>query len=113
MKSDVYGFGVVLAEILTGLRAIDKRRQTEKRILANWVKPYLSNRNQLKEIMDSRLEGKYSPKAAATMALLASRCLHQIPELRPSMQEVVDSLEQVQDRYMKSPFLLRSLSNKL
>ncbi|KAM3743664.1 hypothetical protein ACB098_07G163900 [Castanea mollissima] len=48
VKSDVYGFGVVLVEILTGLRAVDTNRPSGKQNLVDWVKPYLSERTEPK-----------------------------------------------------------------
>ncbi|KAK4561968.1 hypothetical protein RGQ29_004713 [Quercus rubra] len=71
VKSDVYGFGVFLVEILTGLRALDTNRPSGKRNLVDWVKPYLSERRKLKQIMDSRLEGKYPSKAVFHISQLA------------------------------------------
>ncbi|KAL0431055.1 UNVERIFIED_CONTAM: putative serine/threonine-protein kinase PIX13, partial [Sesamum radiatum] len=43
VKSDVYGFGVVLLEMLTGLRALDTRRPSGQHNLVDWLKPLLSN----------------------------------------------------------------------
>ncbi|KAL4319241.1 hypothetical protein GQ457_18G013890 [Hibiscus cannabinus] len=96
VKSDVYGFGVVLVEILTGLRALDTNRPTGQHSLADWIKPYLSDRRKLKNIMDHRLEGKYPSKAAVRVAQLALKCLESEPKYRPSMKEVVDTLEQIE-----------------
>ncbi|XVE66498.1 hypothetical protein DITRI_Ditri08aG0084300 [Diplodiscus trichospermus] len=93
VKSDVYGFGVVLVEILTGLRALDPNRPSGQHNLVDWIKPYLSDRRKLKTIMDHRLEGKYPSKAAFRIAQLALKCLAPEPKNRPSMKEVLETLE--------------------
>ena len=96
VKSDVYGFGVVLVEILTGLRALDSNRPSGQHNLTEWVKPYLHDRRKLKGIMDSRLEGKFPSKAAFRIAQLSLKCLASEPKQRPSMKEVLESLERIQ-----------------
>ncbi|RDX85461.1 putative serine/threonine-protein kinase PIX13 [Mucuna pruriens] len=96
VKSDVYGFGVVLVEILTGQRALDQNRPSGQHNLTEWVKPYLHDRRKLKNIMDSRLEGKYPSKAAFRIAQLALKCLAPEPKQRPSMKEVLENLERIQ-----------------
>ncbi|KAM7257666.1 hypothetical protein ACFE04_013407 [Oxalis oulophora] len=96
VKSDVYGFGVVLTEMLTGLRALDTTRPTGKHTLADWIKPFLSNRRKLKSIMDSRMEGKYPSKAAFRVSVLSLKCLESEPKNRPSMKEVVETLERIE-----------------
>lgn len=95
VKSDVYGFGVVLVEMITGLRALDQSRPAHQRNLVEWAKPYLANRRKIKNIMDSRLEGRFPIKAAAQVAQLALTCLAQEQKGRPSMKEVVATLEKV------------------
>ncbi|MFS8016316.1 putative transferase, protein kinase RLK-Pelle-RLCK-VIIa-2 family [Helianthus anomalus] len=97
VKSDVYGFGVVLVEMLTGMRALDDDRPGNQRNLVEWAKPYLSNRRKLKNIMDQRLEGSYPSKAASQVAQLALTCVEPEPKDRPSMKEVVATLEQLTD----------------
>lgn len=101
MKSDVYGFGVVLLEMLTGLRALDNRRPAGQVNLVDWKKPYLYHKKKLKFIMDPRIEGQYSSKAAAEAAELTLRCLEQEPKKRPSMKEVGGILEQIEARKVK------------
>ncbi|XP_022763773.1 probable serine/threonine-protein kinase PIX13 [Durio zibethinus] len=96
VKSDVYGFGVVLVEILTGLRVLDPNRPSGQHNLVDWVKPYLSERRRLKSIMDHKLEGKYPSKAAFRIAQLALKCLAPEPKNRPSMKEVIETLEQIE-----------------
>ncbi|XP_047972599.1 probable serine/threonine-protein kinase PIX13 [Salvia hispanica] len=95
VKSDVYGFGVVLLEMMTGLRAHDTRRPTGKQSLVEWLKPDLSHRRRLKALMDSQMEGQYSSKASFEAAKLTLRCLEPEPRKRPSMEEVVVELERI------------------
>ena len=96
MKSDVYGFGVVLLEMLTGLRALDTKRPSGQQNLVDWAKPSLSSKRKLKTIMDPRVEGQYSSKAAFDAAQLTLKCLGSDPKSRPSMKEVVDVLEKIE-----------------
>ncbi|XP_042039664.1 probable serine/threonine-protein kinase PIX13 [Salvia splendens] len=93
VKSDVYGYGVVLLELLTGSRALDTQRAQQN--LVDWMKPLLSQKRKLKTIMDARLQGQYSSKAAAQAAQLTLRCLEQEPRKRPPMKEVAEVLEQI------------------
>ncbi|XP_051117433.1 probable serine/threonine-protein kinase PIX13 [Andrographis paniculata] len=95
VKSDVYGFGVVLLEMLTGLRALDSKRQNGQQNLVEWKKPLLSQRRKLKFLVDQRMEGQYSSKAAVQAAQLTLRCLETEPRKRPSMKEVTEALEQI------------------
>lgn len=96
VKSDVYGFGVVLVEMLTGLRALDTNRPSNQHNLVEWIKPHLSDRRKLKDKMDSRLEGRYPSRAAVQIAQLALSCLGPEPKTRPGMKEVVEKLEQIE-----------------
>jgi serine/threonine protein kinase len=100
VKSDVYGFGVVLLEMISGLRALDPSRQNEKVNLVNWARPLLADRRKLSQVMDSGLEGQYSSKGALLAAQLTRKCLNGDPKSRPSMKEVVEVLEQIES--MKS-----------
>ncbi|XP_058185561.1 probable serine/threonine-protein kinase PIX13 [Rhododendron vialii] len=79
VKGNVYNFGVVLLEMLTGLRAHDMKRLPGQHNLVDWVKPYLANGRKLTSVMDSRLEGEYPPKAALRLAHLAQQCLEEYP----------------------------------
>ncbi|WJX61268.1 putative serine/threonine-protein kinase pix13 [Trifolium repens] len=96
VKSDVYGFGVVLLEMLTGLKALDLKRPTKKQNLVEWINPYLSDKTKLKgNVVDYRLDGQYSPKAAFETAQLILKCLESDPKKRPSMEDVLETLEDI------------------
>ncbi|KAL5713813.1 non-specific serine/threonine protein kinase [Ranunculus cassubicifolius] len=95
VKSDVYGFGVVLLEMLTGLRALDTNRPTGQHNLVDWLKPSLSDRRKLIRMMDPRLDNQFPTKAAIQAAELTLKCLGAEPRVRPSMKEVVESLERI------------------
>ncbi|KAF5453558.1 hypothetical protein F2P56_028455, partial [Juglans regia] len=96
-KSDVYSYGVVLLEMLSGKRAIDKNRPNREHNLVNWAKPYLSSKRKVIEVLDARIEGQYPLAAALKAANLANQCLSLDPKFRPSMNAVVRILEQLQD----------------
>lgn len=94
VKSDVYGFGVVLLEIITGLRVVDVKRPAKMYNLVKWAKPFLDKKD-VSQIMDPRLKGQYSSWGASEMAALIADCLPPDPKTRPSMEEVLDKLEEI------------------
>ncbi|KAK4747723.1 hypothetical protein SAY87_014309 [Trapa incisa] len=102
VKSDVYAFGVVLVEMLTGLRALDGNRPRGRHNLVDWIKPVLSDRRKLKSFMDSRLEGRYPSKTVFQVAQLVLKCLEQEPRCRPSMKDVLETLQRLEAPSEKS-----------
>ncbi|KAL6998338.1 putative serine/threonine-protein kinase pbl10 [Sarracenia purpurea var. burkii] len=96
-KSDVFSFGVVLLEMLTGKRAIDKNRPSGEHNLVEWAKPYLTNKRKILRVLDFRIQGQFSLGQALKAGNLALKCLGVEPKLRPSMDEVVVALAQLQD----------------
>ena len=108
-KSDVWGFGVVLLEILTGRVSIDKTRPREEVNLVEWAAPYLNNLGTLFRIMDPQLGGKYSVKGAQLCAHLILQCLQRNPRVRPKMSEVVAQLQPVLEYHDMAGFTADSL----
>ncbi|KAL7596527.1 hypothetical protein Lser_V15G29340 [Lactuca serriola] len=95
-KNDIYSFGVVLLELLSGRRAIaDERAGGVEETLVEWVKPFLLDNRGVFRIMDTRLGGRYPKKGAQAVAALALKCLRNDPKNRPTMDEVVASLEEI------------------
>lgn len=95
VKTDIYGFGVVLLETITGLKVLDQYRVAKKRNLVDWARPFLGRRGKLKNIMDPRLELNYPLKGAFKCAALSLKCLEINPTDRPSSEEVLQTLEQI------------------
>uniref|UniRef100_A0A2P2J8X4 Protein kinase domain-containing protein n=1 Tax=Rhizophora mucronata TaxID=61149 RepID=A0A2P2J8X4_RHIMU len=96
-KSDVYSFGVVFLEMLSGRPAIDKNRPSREQSLVEWARPYLSSKRRFVQVLDARIEGQYSMNSAQKAVNLAVQCLSTEPRFRPNTQEVVKTLEQLQD----------------
>ncbi|KAK3040004.1 hypothetical protein RJ639_027194 [Escallonia herrerae] len=96
-KSDVFSFGVVLLEILTGRRSMDKKRPSGEQNLVAWARPYLADKRKVYQLVDPRLELNYSLKGVQKASQLAYGCLSRDPKSRPSMDEVVKVLTPLQD----------------
>uniref|UniRef100_A0A0C9RG61 non-specific serine/threonine protein kinase n=1 Tax=Wollemia nobilis TaxID=56998 RepID=A0A0C9RG61_9CONI len=114
-KSDVYGFGVVLLEMLSGLRAVDTNRPAGEHKLVEWAAPLLPDKRKFGNVMDHRLDGQYPPKGAYKAALIALQCLSGDPKQRPTMNEIVEKLEAIQairdSRARNPPSNFRSTAN--
>ncbi|XP_047321661.1 receptor-like protein kinase FERONIA [Impatiens glandulifera] len=93
-KSDVYCFGVLLLEIFTGSRVFDNNRQPEQQYLVDWAMPYLDS-ERIRSILDVQIEGQYSLVGAVKAGKMIQRCLNEKPKERPSMKEVVETLEEI------------------
>ncbi|PIM97991.1 Serine/threonine protein kinase [Handroanthus impetiginosus] len=96
-RSDVYSFGVVLLEMITGRRVLDKNRPHGEQNLIEWARPYLASKRRVLRVMDARIEGQYTPGGALRATTLAVKCLAIEPKQRPTMNEVVKALEQLQE----------------
>jgi serine/threonine protein kinase len=92
-RSDVWSFGVVLLELLTGHSAFDRSRPRPDQKLVDWARRHPAGTRWFSRLPDPRLAGRYSHRAAQDVAALAWRCLADRAGERPSMAEAARALE--------------------
>ncbi|XP_023748414.1 receptor-like protein kinase FERONIA isoform X2 [Lactuca sativa] len=95
VKCDIYSFGAVFLETLTGLKANAIMVRYETHDLAKWVSLILEKRRKLKLIIDPSLDHNYPQEGAFALLTLASKCFANQPKDRPSSEEVLLNLEQI------------------
>ncbi|KAF5751690.1 Leucine-rich repeat protein kinase family protein [Tripterygium wilfordii] len=92
-KADVYSYGVVLMELLTGLTALDERRSEESRHLAEWFWRIRSSKEKLKAAIDPPLDTtEETLESISIIAELAGHCTAREPNHRPDMCHAVNVL---------------------
>ncbi|KAE8682972.1 Kinase 2B isoform 1 [Hibiscus syriacus] len=102
VKTDVYSFGVVLLELFSGCVAVKRSRDTSERDLAVWAKPHLSSHMELRKIIDKKIVWNIDMDEAQKFASIICRCLSSDPKNRPTMGEVLASLEQLEQDMLLS-----------
>ncbi|XP_028775296.1 inactive LRR receptor-like serine/threonine-protein kinase BIR2 [Neltuma alba] len=94
LKGDVYGFGVVLLELVTGQKPLEVSIGEEeiKGNLANWVNT-LSNSGRIKDCIDKAITGKGHDEEILQFLRIACNCVVSHPKDRLSMYQVYHSLK--------------------
>ncbi|CAA6672196.1 unnamed protein product [Spirodela intermedia] len=87
-KTDVFAFGVLLLEIISGRKPVDGFHHS----LLNWARPHLHS-GAMKELVDPELGDDYDGDQLERMVFAASLCTRAAAAWRPSMDEVVEMLE--------------------
>ncbi|KAI3425458.1 EB_dh domain-containing protein [Psidium guajava] len=96
VKSDVYSYGVVLLELLTGRKPVDMAQPSGQENLVTWARPILRDKDRLEELADPRLGGSYPKEDFVRVCTIAAACVAPEASQRPTMGEVVQSLKMVQ-----------------
>ncbi|KAF2290626.1 hypothetical protein P3X46_029361 [Hevea brasiliensis] len=91
-KSDIYSFGVLLLEAVTGRDPVDYSRPVNEVNLVEWLKMMVGTR-RAEEVLDPNLEVKPTTRALKHALLAAVRCVDPDAEKRPKMSQVVQMLE--------------------
>ncbi|XP_050946838.1 lysM domain receptor-like kinase 3 [Cucumis melo] len=99
-KTDVFAFGVVLAELITGRKALVRENQEPKRTksLITLIYSIFQGENseaELEAVVDENLHGSYPIEDVYKMGEIAAWCLNENPVGRPEMREIVALLSQL------------------
>ncbi|XP_030528228.1 nodulation receptor kinase-like [Rhodamnia argentea] len=91
-KSDVFSFGVVLLEIISGREPLNIHRPRNEWSLVEWAKPYIREQ-KIDEIVDPNIKGMYHAEAMWRVVEVALACIEPFSAYRPSMADIVRELE--------------------
>ncbi|KAJ6834405.1 putative serine/threonine-protein kinase [Iris pallida] len=91
-RSDVYSFGILIMEIISGRNPVDYSRPPGEVNLVEWLKTMVSNRNS-EGVLDPKLPEKPTSRALKRALLVALRCVDPDSQKRPKMGHVIHMLE--------------------
>ncbi|MQL85804.1 hypothetical protein Taro_018317 [Colocasia esculenta] len=92
-KCDVYGFGVLVLEVLTGRRPVEYA-EDDVVVLCDVARAALAE-GRAEGVVDARLRGAFPAEEAVPVVKLGLICTSQVPSNRPEMGEVVNILEMI------------------
>ncbi|TKY48261.1 Receptor serine/threonine-protein kinase ALE2 [Spatholobus suberectus] len=105
VKSDVYSYGVVLLELLTGRKPVDLSQPPGQENLVALARPLLTSKEGLQKIIDPVIKPKISVDAVVKVAAIASMCVQPEVTQRPFMGEVVQALKLVCSEFEETSYV--------
>nr|AKK25218.1 Lyk 9 [Populus x canadensis] len=99
-KTDVFSFGVVLAELITGQRALarDNGQPNKMKVLVSVMTAIFRDQDPetaLEANIDENMKGSYPMDEVYKMAELSTHCMNEDPTNRPEMREIVQKLSKI------------------
>ncbi|CAF1924176.1 unnamed protein product, partial [Brassica napus] len=91
-KSDIYSFGVVLLELITGRKAIDNTKARKDQNLVGWARPLFKDRRNFPKMVDPLLQGQYPVRGLYQALAISAMCVQEQPSMRPVVSDVVLAL---------------------
>ncbi|KAH0872324.1 hypothetical protein HID58_069686, partial [Brassica napus] len=95
-KSDVFSFGVVLLELVTGRKPVDTSQPRGDESLVEWARPLLSHAVETEEfeaLVDPKLGRNYVGAEMFRMIEAAAACIHHSAAKRPRMSQIVRAFD--------------------
>ncbi|CAJ1944967.1 unnamed protein product [Sphenostylis stenocarpa] len=89
---DVYSFGILLLELVTGRKPIEKLPGGLKRTITEWAEPLIA-KGKLRDLVDPKLRGNFDENQVKQAINVAALCVQSEAEKRPNMKEVVNLLK--------------------
>ncbi|KAF5735219.1 clavata1 receptor kinase family protein [Tripterygium wilfordii] len=98
-KSDIYSFGVVLLELLTGKMPLDPSFG-ESTDIVEWVRKKIKNKRALEDALDTNIAGqcKHVQEEMLIVLRIAILCTAKLPKDRPSMRDITTMLGEAKPR---------------
>ncbi|KAG0494758.1 hypothetical protein HPP92_005752 [Vanilla planifolia] len=90
-SSDIYSFGVLLMEIISGRNPVDYRRPSGEVNLVEWFRGWLSK--QVEDVLDPSIQVLPSPRTLKRALLVCLRCIDSDAQKRPKMGQIAHMLE--------------------
>ncbi|GAV63483.1 Pkinase domain-containing protein [Cephalotus follicularis] len=93
VKSDIYSFGVVLLELITGRRTIDSTKRHGEQNLVTWSRPFLKDQKKFSKLVDPLLQGRFPRRCLNYAIAITGMCVNEDANFRPLISDIVVALE--------------------